>query len=173
MISVAVLLKVWMKSNLWRWLQTTFQLLIQVLVFAVLSQRQPDSTTEFSLVSHVSSGHILEKARVRKKCGVEMCSRHCGFSRPTRNKNLMLRHSDRGSCTVKARLIKNQSKRQRCHYYYYITSVHPGGEEPPLLPSWMFSPFFLFLGSFSWSDVRSWDRDVVNINLIYWRDRNV
>jgi len=48
-----------------------------------------------------------------------------------------------------------------CTHYIYCTS--PSWRDPPLLLSWRFLPFVppegLF-GSFSWSDVRFWGRDV-------------
>jgi len=45
--------------------------------------------------------------------------------------------------------------------------------DPPLLLSWRFLSFFpcecfflLFLRSFSWSDVRSWDRDLIRVQIV-------
>jgi len=45
----------------------------------------------------------------------------------------------------------------------YIASVHPGEESSSvaLLKGSSLKSYFLFLGSFSSSDVRSWERDVV------------
>jgi len=66
-----------------------------------------------------------------------------------------------------------------------IASVHPGegSSSVALLKVFPFFPqesFFLFPWSFSWSDVRSWDRDVVCVqivkpseeNLGYWAIQN-